>query len=53
MVAGTVAKPLCDKNGVSREKLAYYLRLYLGTRLFTYPTQWLGRTIAGADPRID
>ena len=23
MVAGTVAKPLCDKNGVSREKLAY------------------------------
>ena len=23
LVAGTVAKPLCDKNGVSREKLAY------------------------------
>jgi len=23
MVAGTVAKPLCDKNGISREKLAY------------------------------
>ncbi|SFV64207.1 Na+/H+ antiporter [hydrothermal vent metagenome] len=23
MVAGTVAKPLCDKNSVSREKLAY------------------------------
>jgi Na+/H+ antiporter NhaC len=23
MVAGTVSKPLCDKNGVSREKLAY------------------------------
>jgi len=23
MVAGTVAKPLCDKNGVPREKLAY------------------------------
>ncbi len=23
MVAGTVAKPLCDKNGVSRAKLAY------------------------------
>jgi len=23
LVAGTVARPLCDKNGVSREKLAY------------------------------
>jgi len=23
LVAGTIAKPLCDKNGVSREKLAY------------------------------
>jgi Na+/H+ antiporter NhaC len=23
LVAGTVAKPLCDKNGISREKLAY------------------------------
>lgn len=23
LVAGTVAKPLCDRNGVSREKLAY------------------------------
>ena len=23
LIAGTVAKPLCDKNGVSREKLAY------------------------------
>ncbi|SFZ98574.1 Na+/H+ antiporter [hydrothermal vent metagenome] len=23
LVSGTVAKPLCDKNGVSREKLAY------------------------------
>ena len=23
LVAGTVSKPLCDKNGVSREKLAY------------------------------
>ncbi len=23
LVAGTIAKPLCDKNGISREKLAY------------------------------
>lgn len=23
LIAGTVAKPMCDKNGVSREKLAY------------------------------
>jgi Na+/H+ antiporter NhaC len=30
LVAGTVAKPLCDKNGVSREKLAYISQVISG-----------------------